>query len=228
MPRFMIYIDDLAPKIPLVLQDFQRRIHCGLPQVDPILIQFEKHLQQMYTYWDPLCANLIISSTLEFVSGCVLESRSDLAGMPVHRYARGWPYFLRAKTGVAPAYAYMIFPRQTHPDVSAFVQPIPDISKFIEFTNDVLSYGALLLRPGTLLIIIRRFYKEEVVNETANYIHNRAFTSGRQPIQVVSDVASEAQQLAMQVSITLEGCDKALDAWETFRVGYVYVLFNPR
>ncbi|KAJ7578397.1 hypothetical protein C8J56DRAFT_739191, partial [Mycena floridula] len=120
-----------------------------------------------------LVANCTVCAALEFVSGCVLEARTEIQDMPPSPLAERWPYFLQSKTGVAPAYSFMIFPKDKNPDISTFIQVVADINVFIDLTNDVLS-----------------FYKETLASEVTNYIHKSA-TTGKSPDATLDQTAHE-------------------------------------
>ncbi|KAJ7708152.1 Trichodiene synthase, partial [Mycena rosella] len=199
---FMIYIDDLGNDTPTALQDFQIGLLQGQVHENPVLHQFSNHLRDMYLYWEPLIANCIVCAALEFVNGCVLESRSEIQGMAVSSLAERWPYFLRAKTGVAAAYTLMIFPKSNNPDISKFIQAVADINVFIDLTNDVLS-----------------FYKEILAGEVANYIHNKSTTTGETVDATLECTAQEAISTYDRISSYLQG--SARDAWKTFANGYI-------
>lgn len=138
--RFMLYFDDLAFKMPLALEGFQSSILRKQPLKDKVLQHFITHLADMYLFWDTLPANSIVCAALEFLNGCALENHPDIRNMVPCFSSPSWPYYLRAKTGVAPAYAFMIFTKELHPNLSNFIQVIADINIFIDLTNDVLSY----------------------------------------------------------------------------------------
>ncbi|KAG7090688.1 hypothetical protein E1B28_009785 [Marasmius oreades] len=203
---FMIYIDDLSSRMPSALEDFQSKLFSRELPNDPVLQLLTEHLSDMYRFWDPLPANCITGATLEFVTGCALEINAEIQRIEPSSSPSSWPYYLRAKTGVAPAYAFMIF-KTISGSMSRYMQVIADICLFIDLTNDVLS-----------------FYKEELAGETVNYIHNRAAVVGKLPIDVVSEVASEALAAYDRVTAALQPTfqsDDAIRAWKTFVNGYV-------
>ncbi|KAG6825742.1 hypothetical protein H0H92_002604 [Tricholoma furcatifolium] len=136
---FMLYLDDLCSRFPASLQKFQLSILSNGDLEDPVLRAFKKHLTDMYRVWGVMQANSIISSAMEFINGCAFEELPELRNMKLSVNAWSWPYFLRAKTGVAAAYAFMIFPQSTNADLSEFIQTIGDISLFIDLANDLLS-----------------------------------------------------------------------------------------
>ena len=74
----MVYMDDLASSMPSALADFHRRMILGLPQLDPVLQQVPDNLSEFYKFYDPLCANSIIASALEFITGTALEVREEV------------------------------------------------------------------------------------------------------------------------------------------------------
>lgn len=135
--RFFFYIDDASAQP--YLEDFQRRQMLGLPQVHPPFTHFLRILGDLYTYWDPVCANAMICSAFEFVSGTILEGRKEIKEMKPSHEAVNWPRYLRVKTGMAPGFSCMTFPRSLHPDVSTYIQALPDIEDFLGYANDILS-----------------------------------------------------------------------------------------
>ncbi|KAF9468658.1 isoprenoid synthase domain-containing protein [Collybia nuda] len=160
----------------------------------------------MYLFWDALPANSIVCAALEFVNGCALENHADIQNIVPCSSSPSWPYYLRAKTGVAPAYSFMIFTKNVHPKLSHFIQAIADINLFIDLTNDTLS-----------------FYKESMDNEEGNYVTNRSLVHGKPPIRVLSEVADEAYAAYSRVSKSLktQGTPEAYKAWMTFVHGYI-------
>jgi len=123
--------------------------------------------------------------------------------MKINPNASRYPYFLRSKTGVAQAYAFMIFPSAQHPDLTSYIQATPSVAYFIDIVNDILS-----------------FYKEELAHETENYVHLRALvTTGKDPLGVVNDLVVEAISSADGIGATLT--DDAKDAWIRFKIGYI-------
>lgn len=93
----------------------------------------------LYRHWDPVNANSMVCAALEFISGTVMEDKEEIGAMVPHGAAVNWPRFLRTKTGIAPAYSYAVFPKSTHPDMSSYVQALPDMDDFINLGNDILS-----------------------------------------------------------------------------------------
>ncbi|KAL9563604.1 hypothetical protein ACKAV7_012272 [Fusarium commune] len=109
-------------------------------------------------YWDPLVPNFIVTASLNFLNSNALEARKEFHQIERTNAGLSWAWFLREKDGVGEAYAWFTLPKALCPDISLFLEVIPDISIWIGLTNDVLS-----------------FYKEENAGESHNYIHNRGW-----------------------------------------------------
>ncbi|KAJ7241640.1 isoprenoid synthase domain-containing protein [Mycena rebaudengoi] len=199
---FFFYIDDCAS--PSALAAFHQHILLGSPQKDVPLRHFNEVLGSLYQHWDPICANSMVAAALEFVSGNVLESRKDISEMRVRPTASSWPQYLRAKTGMAPGFSNAIFPKQAHPDLSAYIQIIPDIDDWMCLVNDILSH-----------------YKEDIAGETMGYIPVRAETTQKHPTQVLVEMVEEAGELRMRIVETLKEEPDALAAWKACERGFI-------
>jgi hypothetical protein len=136
--RFFFYIDDCADA--LSLEDYQRGQLLGRPQSDPVLAHYHEILAKIYDHWDPVCANVMVCAAMEFMNGTILENRAETKELAVMSTAPTWPKYLRAKSGLGPAAACAIFPMKVHPDISAFIQVVPDIDEYTYLANDVLSF----------------------------------------------------------------------------------------
>ena len=72
------------------------------------------------------------------------------------------------------------------------------------------------------------FYKEEIAQETANFIHERAAVTEKDAFSALSDVAEEAVGTVLRVRSILEG-EKEKEAWERFMAGYTsWHRYSPR
>ncbi|KAJ6569352.1 isoprenoid synthase domain-containing protein [Mycena capillaripes] len=199
---FFFYIDDGAGKSSH--EDYQRRLLLGRPQEDAALEHYQEVLGKLYDYWDPVCANAMACAALEFVSGTVLENAPQVSAMDVRPTAAGWPKYLRAKSGLGPAAACAVFPKKTHPDITAYIQVLPDIDDFSCLANDILS-----------------FYKEELAGENTNYVHVRSKTTLKHPKRVLVEMVQECADLHNRITATLEKQPEALAAWEAFENGFI-------
>ncbi|KAG7096146.1 hypothetical protein E1B28_006819 [Marasmius oreades] len=201
---FMIFIDDLSKRMPNAITEFQHRILLHKPQLDPALEQFPRILGNLYLHWDPICANSMVCAALEFISGTVMEDKKEIETMLPHPYAENWPKFLRSKTGIAPAYSYAVFPRTAHPDMSVYVQVLPDMEDFINLGNDILS-----------------FYKEDLAGDEMTYVSFRAKITGKRPLRVLSEMVDEITRSHERILKVLSDYPEALKWWLTFERGYI-------
>lgn len=121
--------------------DFQKRVlkeNSDSPK-DSFFRAHREFLTDFYQLYDPVVANCIILSCLDFVNGCVLEEMPNIRTMKLTEASKSWPNFLRRKTGHAYAYAFMLFPKESNLDISTYIHAIDDMSDFINLTNDLLS-----------------------------------------------------------------------------------------
>ena len=75
---------------------------------------------------------------------------------------------------------------------------------------------------------ILSFYKEELVGETANFVHDRAKVSGKTIPEVLSDILQEVITSVNRARTLLRG-EKEKETWEKFIAGYVaFHFYSPR
>ncbi|KAJ7266605.1 isoprenoid synthase domain-containing protein [Mycena rebaudengoi] len=199
---FFFYIDDLSAQP--YLKDFQRRILLGLPQEHIPLAGLQKTLVRLYDYWDAVNANSMSCAIMEFVSATVLEERKEVTEMVIRPSASNWARYMRTKSGISPGFSYAAFPNSAYSDVSVYIQAIPDIEDFLNFTNDILS-----------------FYKEDLAGETITYVQIRAKTSQKHPKRVLVEMVEEMGDIHRRVQATLAGYPDALKSWKTLEYGII-------
>ncbi|KAF3808968.1 Ketoreductase azaE [Colletotrichum gloeosporioides] len=143
-------IDDLNAELGPNLANFQSRFSRGDLQPCSVLECFADVLRSTTDYYDPVVANLIVLSALAFVNSNAIEIRRDYQAIIPSMEAPSWPYYFRDKEGLPEVYTYFCFYRDMCPDISRFMPAAPEMGKFINLTNDILS-----------------FYKEEKAGELA-------------------------------------------------------------
>lgn len=121
------------------LAPFQSRFYSSQPQPTRLLECFAQNLRETYQYWDPVTANFIVLSALAFVTANAIERRQEYRDMAPSRSGANWAYHYRNIEGLPEVYTYFMFPRIEYPNVSVFLQAVPDMGKFINLTNDILS-----------------------------------------------------------------------------------------
>ncbi|KAJ7613353.1 isoprenoid synthase domain-containing protein [Mycena polygramma] len=201
---FSMTIDDRVTQMRIPLEQFHERLLNAQKQLDPLLDHLACLLKETHVYWDPVCSSAIICSFLEFIASTLIQDRDEVKRKRGVVESPSWPPYIRAKDGEPDAYAYMIFPKATCPDVSVYLQAIPDICIFINYNNDVLS-----------------FYKEELAGETHNLVHGRAQASGNSPLTELGSTAEECLAATYRVRSILRGKGSYEEAWHAFEQGYV-------
>ncbi|KAF7368575.1 Longiborneol synthase [Mycena venus] len=199
---FFFYIDDKGSK--LCLEEYQRLLLLGRQPEDRAMARFQELLAKFYDIWDPVCANLMFSGALEFVNGNILERRENVCEMDVRALASPWPKYWRTKSGGAPGFSAGIFPKENHPDITKYIQALPDIDDYVGLVNDILS-----------------FYKEQSSGETSTYVHVRARTTLKHPREVLAEMVAEVGELHARISSVLEGYPAEFEAWMAFANGSI-------
>ncbi|KAK1529217.1 longiborneol synthase [Colletotrichum paranaense] len=170
-------------------QHFQRRFLNGETQPNAMLEGLAGLLRQAPDIFDPVMASLLQISALKFMTCNLLERHDGFQNMKTTRGAGiKFPDFLRDLAGINVAYAVFCFPKAQYPDVSQYLEAIPDMARVIDISNDVFS-----------------FYKEELGGETRNYIHNRRMATGKDVFAVLEDVATDTVDAANRASAILKG-----------------------
>ncbi|KAJ6554995.1 isoprenoid synthase domain-containing protein [Mycena vulgaris] len=199
---FFFYIDDIASHSSL--EQFQQTIMSGTKQLSGPLASFPSVLAALYTHWDPICANFMVTAAMEFMSGTALEVRAEVVAMTIRPSAISWPRYLREKSGMAPGFSCAAFPRVVHPSITTYIQALPDIDEYLCLVNDILS-----------------FYKEDLAGETMNHVSVRAKLSGKHPKRVLVEMVEEVGDLHRRIAAILEGNPEAMTAWATLEHGFI-------
>lgn len=132
-------IDDTNREMGFDLALFQARFSTGQAQPTQLLGCFADVLRATYQFWDPVVANFIVLSALAFVTANTLETRQEFQEMLPHSAGASWPYHFRNIEGLPEVYTYFMFPAVRCPDISMYLQAVPDMGRFINLTNDILS-----------------------------------------------------------------------------------------
>ncbi|TQN63691.1 Alpha-cuprenene synthase COP6 [Colletotrichum shisoi] len=169
-------------------QLFQTRFFNGETQPNAMLEGLAGLLREAPRFFDPVMANLLQISTLKFLTCNLLERHDGFRNMPVTRSGVKFPDFLRDLSGINVAYAVFCFPKAQYPDVGQYLEAIPDMARFIDISNDVMS-----------------FYKEELGGDTRNYVHNRAMATGKPVLTELEEVKNEVVEAANRASAILKG-----------------------
>ena len=145
--RYLIYVDDMAPKDPSTFSVFEQRFLSGQPQLNPVLDALVKVLMHMWDIFDPICANSITAATFEFVTSSCLEP--ELERLPLIRGIQRFSWFLRTRTGVAVSFSLFNFPKSSRLGLMEYIQAMADMDFWVSVTNDLISSVFLSLPSGT-------------------------------------------------------------------------------
>ncbi|KAG7087169.1 hypothetical protein E1B28_013149 [Marasmius oreades] len=179
------------------MEGFNHRFVKGLPQDDPILDALAKHLLDAHEYYGQIQCNLIVTSTLDFVTSLMMDiDMTNVACSP------SFAAYCRSISGVQVAYTMFMFPKSI--EFTSYIHCLPHISIYINYLNDVLS-----------------FYKEELRGEEENFasmLAKESLITKQEAIQRLADDVVEAER---NISKGLAGNQSALDIWQSFKVGFV-------
>lgn len=190
---------------------FQRLFVAQKPQQHPVLDQYATILAKMYDLpWDQLAADCIVTSSLQLIWTCVLEPKPVYKAMPPLPGGELWPPTIRSRNGLGEALSFMTFlpPKNAagrEEDLVRYLQAIPQIQFFLNFTNDIL-----------------RFKSEEVTKEHQNYVRERsAHHPGKGLADTLDEMVKEAAAATHAVDSLLKGTGWMEEKWRDLRHGFV-------
>ncbi|KAF4449577.1 longiborneol synthase [Fusarium austroafricanum] len=199
-----LLLDDEAGTYLDEFQMFHERFCADEKQPIPLLQGWADLMKLTFKYWDPIVANFIVSSSLNFLNSNALEARKEFTGIQRTKAGGSWAWFMRDKDGVGEAYAWFTFPKTMCPDISCFMEMIPDLSAWIGLTNDILS-----------------FYKEEKAGETHNYIHTKGWYEDKDAQTVFEDIVADVTTKTEQMRLVLKGREPYLKLLNSHVLGYI-------
>ncbi|OLN81001.1 Trichodiene synthase [Colletotrichum chlorophyti] len=203
----VVQYDDIVGQNDEMVEEaqlFHQRFFRGERQPNNLLEGIATLLREAHDLFDPVMANLLQISVLKFLTSNLLERHDGFQHMPVTAAGEKFPDFYRDMSGMNIAYAVFCYPKEQYPDVGQFLEALPDMARFIDISNDVLS-----------------FYKEELGGDTRNYMHNRALATGKPVLTVVEEVNKETIESAQRVSAILKGRGKYEQSWNESVRGYM-------
>lgn len=177
----------------------ERFISCQ-PQGDPILSALDVLLRELNCLHSPLVSNLIIASTLNFMSSNCLDKETK--DMQISPTAPFYPEFCRILSGLADGYGLFIFPSML--PIQEYIQCMPDLRIVVNHTNDILSY-----------------YKEEIDGDTANYLSLMATSRAIPKQDFLHEVVEKTVQAHHSILECLRPYTEAYDAYVSFFKGFV-------
>ncbi|CAA7261255.1 unnamed protein product [Cyclocybe aegerita] len=198
---FLVYLDDCVTHSVSGVDMFVERYISGQPQENDVLESLAFFLRGTYVHYTGIQANIIMTSTLNFITSVVLENKTQT--MQPSPDAHGYPTFARYLSGVSEAYAFFAFLPGT--PLRDYIQALPEMSMFINCTNDILS-----------------FYKEERDGESFNYISIQAGFRGKSKLEVFKALADDVATCLEHIMRIIDTNEDAKAAFGAFAQGYVY------
>ncbi|KAF8897324.1 hypothetical protein BD779DRAFT_1490231 [Infundibulicybe gibba] len=116
-----IYFDDLALRDASVVREFNALFLGNRKQHHPLLDAFAILLRTTSEHFSDICAAMIITSTLDYISALIVEQEQQDA--VVHTAAANYPSYLRYLTGVARPYSLFLFPPNI--PLQTYIQVLP-------------------------------------------------------------------------------------------------------
>lgn len=217
LTSYAITVDDLGHEFVDEMKRFVSNLLDGQSTKHVILRGFFDLMKDYDSQFGHFGGNMIVKSCIEFVCGCYLEleresnaTEDDTVKAPEHPE---YPEYLRIKTGVAEAYAFLLFPEDLYPEeklLHAYLPAIPYIMKYFNYVNDLLS-----------------FYKE--ADENANYISNYAVAYNITPFESFEILCERIIDIFHIINTILAPNDGLWRNIEQFLYGYaVYHMCSPR
>jgi len=201
---FAVIFDDNVIGLD-AMREFVPRFYKGLPQTHPALARYVEVTLDLAKHYSSTTANSLISSTMEFANTELFTREcGEKVGLHLQKESSGYIEQVRLKDGVAEGYAICIWPHDMCPDVTAYIQAIPDASLFINYVNDLFS-----------------FYKEIKSGETKNYLSRYGQVHGRDTSQVLQDLVDKILTSMENIKALLPEGTNERDAWEHCAAGYV-------
>ncbi|KAG1808674.1 terpenoid synthase [Suillus subaureus] len=194
-------IDDMmirAEDLVHVYHFNERFVNCQ-PQEHPVLNALDGLLREVACHYSAPVSNLIITSSLNFVSSILLDNETK--DMPISLQTPSYPEYSRLLSGLADAYGFFIFP-STLP-LQEYIQCMPDLIVVVNHTNDILSY-----------------YKEEIEGDSANYLSLIAASRALTKQDTLHELIEKTVQAHHNVLEFLRPRPEAYDAYVAFFDGY--------
>ncbi|CAG2003665.1 unnamed protein product [Fusarium graminearum] len=199
-----ILLDDETAHCLDDIQTFYIRFYNGERQSNLLLQGWADLMKLSFNYWDPQVASFIISASLNFLNANALEARNKSATVKRTKAGRNWAWFIREKDGAGEAYAWFTFPKALCPDITLFMEVIPDLGSWIGLVNDILS-----------------FWKEEKAGERYNYIQNTSWYEDKDARIVFADINDNVKLRTRNMRLVLQGRDPYLELMDTHLLGYI-------
>jgi hypothetical protein len=205
---YAITIDDFANQFKQDLKDFNRRTLSRQTHNNKLLQCFAEFLAATCPSFGQFGGDMIIKSSMEFVSACYFEAEEKELQLRFPSDAPDFPRFLRYKSGVPETYSFFAFPEDSFPEdryLRYYLPSIPYVGDLFCYINDIFS-----------------FYKEfTMTGDSFNFIRHHALTHNVDVFQSLRELCNETVEIIRRIR-TITAVDPQIHAnVEQLIQGYV-------
>ncbi|KAF8147908.1 terpenoid synthase [Mycena galopus ATCC 62051] len=176
-----LYVDDSIEDeaVCAEIMQFSHKLYLGERQQNPMLALYHATLKELSDLHgnNTFLRDLAVLPWISHIDACLIEKqiftaeRDGVVSLPsgdslqsrdrfahLEGLAVKFPHYLRSKSGIAEAYAVLVFKgtKEQNLPLARYIRVLPDLCFYLEVMNDLLS-----------------FHKEELAGETYNLIHLR-------------------------------------------------------
>ncbi|KAK0502089.1 isoprenoid synthase domain-containing protein [Armillaria luteobubalina] len=199
---FVAYFDDAYlddPDALVGVPNFTKHFASSEKQSTKMLDDWANLLAETSQLFGHVPADFIVHAGLKFMTCLVLETQNKHAS--THRVDR-YASYLRELSGLGEAYAMFIFPAELPYNI--YIQALPLLRDFLNFTNDITS-----------------FYKEECEGETHNLISFLAEARGEPKSKVLHYVVEKCMEAHERILLILSSHKEAQEIFKEFVKGFL-------
>ncbi|RDB17351.1 hypothetical protein Hypma_001990 [Hypsizygus marmoreus] len=194
----LFYLDDVFDHNYTAISEFNDRFVTNRPQRAKVLDHFATLILEMSYFYSGASANLVVSGSLNFVTGTLVEHETKTATL--NPYAQGFPAFLKTLVSANMVLCVFAFPPST--PVKDYIQALPEMVIFTNNFSDVLS-----------------FYKEDLEGENFNRISHLARSRGASKLEVLRTLSEETSCAYERIIHILSACPAGPQTTKDFFYG---------
>lgn len=202
---YTLLVDDMTKELGPALDHCAMNLVLRRPQESPILQSLANWLGQSPAHQGAFVADTNIKSTIDHISGCIIE-RDYGSNMMVSRGALNFPPYLRTKTGSAELSAHFCFPETLYPEskfLHVYLPAIQDLYDYINHTNDILSFYKESILGQERLTYIPNFAQAHDLTLTKTF--RKIIANVTENVQNIGTVFAESPQLLKTTEEFIQG-----------------------
>ncbi|KAF4576377.1 terpene cyclase [Pleurotus pulmonarius] len=196
----LMYVEDYMQHDVENVSTFNQKYIRGEPQGHPVLDALAALLDELPQRFEPIVANIILTSALNYITAVWLEHQTETLELSPH--ATSFAGFSRWISGSSEAFVLFVFASRL--PLLVYIQAIPDMMTFLNYSNDMLS-----------------FYKEELAGETANHVSIVARCEGKTKEEVLQRITEDTIACHSRLRNILINHKEASEILDQLFEGYV-------